>query len=80
MAHQSNRGIPLKGGMFLRHGQAIGTASTIANASTKSKHVIARDHEGCILAPRGDNIALSGAPKHTGIDGVYPGHRNRSGE
>jgi hypothetical protein len=81
MAYQNKRGIPLAHGQYLRNGQVIGPAATIANTSTKAKPgVVARSDDGCVIAPRADNIALSGAPKNSGAVPVMPGMRNRSGE
>jgi hypothetical protein len=80
MAYQNKRGIPLSHGMYLRNGQVIGPAATIATASTKAKPAVARDECGAVVAPRGDNIALTGAPKNSGAAPVMPGMRDRSGE
>lgn len=81
MAHQkSDKGIPLKSGMYLRNGQMIGTADTIATASTKSKTAVAREADACVIAPRGDNLALTGAAKNSGAAPVKPGMRSRRGE
>jgi hypothetical protein len=77
---KNTRGIPLAYGMRLRNGQIFGAAPTIAIASTKSKRAVARDDCGRAIAPLGENVALSGAPKNSGAAPVKPGMRNRSGE
>jgi hypothetical protein len=80
MAYQSKKGIPLAHGQHLRNGQIIGPALTIATKSTKAKPAVARDECGAVIAPRGENVALSGAPKNSGAAPVMPGMRDRSGE
>jgi hypothetical protein len=80
MAYQSNKGVALAHGQYLRNGQIIGSAATVATASTKRKGAVARDECGAVVAPRADNIALSGAPKNSGAAPVMSGMRDRSGE
>jgi hypothetical protein len=80
MAYQSKKGIALSHGAYLRNGQIIGPAATIATASTKAKPAVARDECGAVVAPRGANVALSGAPKNSGATQATPGMRNRSAE
>jgi hypothetical protein len=46
MAYQNKRGIPLAHGQYLRQGQIIGDAKTIATAGAKSKR-ICRDRATC---------------------------------
>lgn len=77
MAYQSQKGIPLAHGMRLNHGQIIGSAPTLATKSTRAKTGVARDDSGAVIAPRGDNVARSGAPKNSGAAPIKAGMRSR---
>jgi hypothetical protein len=73
MAYQSKKGIPLAHGMRLNHGQIIGSGPSIATRSTKAKAGVARGDGGAVIISRGDNVALSGAPKSSGAAPVKAG-------
>jgi hypothetical protein len=63
--------------MRLNHGQIIGPSPTIATTSRKAKAgIVARDGDGCVIAPRGENVALSGGRKNCGAAPVKGGMRS----
>jgi hypothetical protein len=72
MAHQATKAIRLAYGARLNHGQIIATVSR------KVRTGVARDGDGCVIAPRGDNVALSGAPKNSGAAPIKPDMRSRT--
>lgn len=79
MAHHATKAIRLAHGARLNHGQIIGPSPTIATKSRKAKAgIVARGDGGCVIAPRGDNVALRGAPKNSGAAPVKAGMRSRT--
>jgi hypothetical protein len=81
MAYQNKRGIPIAHSQYIRNGQIIGPAPTIATAAMKPS----AEGRAAPVTPgqrsrtvQGHNLARDGAPKNSGAAPVKSGHRNRT--